>query len=159
MDNVLRQLPSDDVAVQIRPQEMVAPVGSEVVLIAGVCGPDGYLRTNRRLEWTVAPGSVGHFVAVEKNGLIDLLLGDFNRPGKIDSTYAIGSTSREYMRLNRGTCTPENDVYVLRGQGWICKCLDVNSAHHRPRLKRHLLPCPGVIPVGQWHARGNERHL
>ena len=65
-DDPMGRLPWDDVAVQLRPQEMVAPVGSEVVLIAGVCGPDGYLRTNRRLEWTIAPGSVGHFVAVEK---------------------------------------------------------------------------------------------
>ena len=118
-DDPMGRLPWDDVAVHLRPQEMVAPVGSEVILVAGVCGPDGYLRTNRRLEWTIAPGSVGHFVAVEKGGTVDLLLGDFNWPRKIDATYAVGSTSRSNVRLNRGACVPETNVLVLRGEGWI----------------------------------------
>ena len=115
----LGQLPWDDVAVDVHPRETVAPVGSEVVLVAGVCGPDGYLRTNRRLEWSIDPGSVGQFVAVGETGLVDLLLGDFNWPRKITNTFAIGSTLRSNVRLNRGTCRPEENVYVLRGQGWI----------------------------------------
>ena len=106
------QLPWDDVAVLIEPRETVAPVGSEVVLIAGVLGPDGYLRTNRRLEWSVAPGSVGEFVAVEQGRHLDLLLGDFNWPRKINATTAVGSTSRSNVRLNRGTGTPEDDKFV-----------------------------------------------
>ncbi len=118
-DEPMGQTPSDDVAVQLKPREMVAPVGSEVVLVAGVCGPDGYLRTNRRLEWTIALGSVGHFVVVEQGTALDLLLGDFNRPRKISDVYAIGSTSRSNIRLNRGACKPENVVLVLHGEGWI----------------------------------------
>ena len=118
-DQPLGRLPWDDVAVDVHPRETVAPVGSEVVLVAGVCGPDGYLRTNRRLEWSIDPGSVGQFVAVGETGLVDLLLGDFNWPRKITNTFAIGSTLRSNMRLNRGTCRPEENVYVLRGQGWI----------------------------------------
>ena len=74
-----------------------------MVLIAGVAGQDGYLRTNRRLEWSVAPGSVGQFVAVEQNGLCDMMLGDFNWPRIVNSTFAVGSTSRDNVRLNRGT--------------------------------------------------------
>ncbi len=58
-------------------------------------------------------------MAVEQNGLVDLLLGDFTRPGKVTDTYAIGDTGRSNIRLNRGRCTPEDDVLVLRGQGWI----------------------------------------
>ena len=84
----------NDLAITLSPRVTVAAVGSEVVLIAGVCGPDGYLRTNRRLEWSLDPGGVGQFVAVEENGLVDLLLGDFNRPRKITNTFAVGSTSR-----------------------------------------------------------------
>jgi len=113
------QLPWDDVAVTLSPRVTVAPVGSEVVLLAGVRGPDNYLRTNRRLQWSVAPGGVGHFVDVGRSGLTDVLLGDFNRPRKIDNTTAIGSTSRWYLRLHRGSPTPADDVYVLAGQGWI----------------------------------------
>jgi uncharacterized repeat protein (TIGR01451 family) len=109
----------DDVGVTLSPRVTVAPVGSEVVLVAGVLGPDGYLRTNQRLEWSLARGGVGHFVAVGKNGPVDLLLGDFNRPRKVDNTFAVGSTSRKYVQLNRGTPTTEDDVCVLAGQGWI----------------------------------------
>jgi uncharacterized repeat protein (TIGR01451 family) len=118
-DEPLGRLAWDDVAVELQPRETVASVGSEVVLIAGVCGPDGYLRTNRRLEWSIDPGSVGQFVAVGQTGFVDLMLGDFNRPRKITNTFAIGSTLRSNTRLNRGTCRPEENVYVLRGQGWI----------------------------------------
>jgi len=118
-DNPLGQLPWDDVSVSLQPRETVAAVGSEVVLIAGVCGPDGYLRTNRRLEWSIDPGSAGQFVAVGETGFVDLLVGDFNRPRKITNTFAIGSTLRANTRLNRGTCIAEDSAYVLRGQGWI----------------------------------------
>ena len=69
-DEPMGKLPWDDVVVLLEPAEKVAPVGSEVVLRAGVGGADGYLRTNRRLEWSIAAGSVGHFVAVEQNGLV-----------------------------------------------------------------------------------------
>ncbi len=109
----------DDVALMLTPSETVAPVGSEVVLVAGVGAADGYLRTYRRLEWTVAQGSVGQFVAVGKNDYLDVLLGDFNRPGIVNSTFAIGSTSGKDEQLTRGTPSPADDVSVTRGQGWI----------------------------------------
>ena len=112
-------LPWDDVAVLIEPREVVAPVGSEVIVIAGVLGPDGYLRTNRRLEWSISPGSVGQFVAVEPGGFTDLLLGDFTWPRIVNATTAIGDTSRSNVLLNRGTPTREGDKYVRRGQGWV----------------------------------------
>ncbi len=126
----LGRLPWDDVAVELQPREIVASVGSEVVLIAGVCGPDGYLRTNRRLEWSIDPGSVGQFVAVGQTGFVDLLVGDFNQPRKITNTFAIGSTLRTNTRLNRGTCRPDENVYVLRGQGWISLTSPVEGTSH-----------------------------
>jgi uncharacterized repeat protein (TIGR01451 family) len=129
-DDPLNQLPWDDVAVLIEPRETVVPVGSEVVLIAGVAGADGYLRTNRRLEWSIASGGVGHFVAVEKNGMLDLMLGDFNWPRKVDATFAIGSTSRENVRLNRGTPSTDDDKFVQRGQGWITLTSPVEGTSH-----------------------------
>jgi len=119
IDEPLGKLPWDAAVVLLQPQETVASVGAEVVLVAGVGGQDGYLRTNRRLEWTIAPGSVGHFVAVGQGSFGDLLVGDFNRPRKVNNTFAIGSTSRTNTRLNRGTCSHDDDVLVLRGQSWI----------------------------------------
>lgn len=110
----------DDVETLLqRTDPIVAPVGSEVVLVAGVAGTDGYLRTNRRLEWSIAPGSVGNFVAVEEGTFTDIMLGDFTRPHLASNTFAVGSTGRSYLRLTRGTPTPDDDVFVMRGQGWV----------------------------------------
>ncbi len=170
-DQPLGRLAWDDAAVQLRPPETVAPVGSEVVLIAGVCGPDGYLRTNRRLEWSIDPGGVGQFVAVGETGLVDLLLGDFNNPRKITNTYAIGSTLRSNTRLNRGACRPEDFAYVLRGEGWITLTSAAEGTSHvtvlapevygwNTRLKSATVhwvdavvqyPPPAINPAGTRH--------
>ena len=94
-DEPMGKLPGDATVVLLSPRETIARVGSEVILRAGVGGADGYLQTNRRLEWTIAAGSVGNFTAVEKGGFVDLLLGDFNWPRIINNTSAVGSTGRE----------------------------------------------------------------
>jgi uncharacterized repeat protein (TIGR01451 family) len=109
---------------------MVAPIGSQVVLVAGVVGPDGYLRTNRRLEWSLAPGTVGQFVAVQQGGFSDFLVGDFTRPRKITNTYAVGSTSRRCERISRGTGNPADDIVVAPGQGWITVSSPVEGTSH-----------------------------
>ncbi len=139
-----RQTPADAVAVTLSAQDIVAQVGTEVVLLAGVRGGDNYLRTNQRLEWSLAPGSAGHFVDVGRNGPVDWLVGDFNRPRKIDNTLAIGSTSRKYLRLNRGTETTIDDVCVLSGQGWITLTSPVEGTSHV------TVYAPGVY---SWDAR------
>jgi uncharacterized repeat protein (TIGR01451 family) len=118
------------VAVLLTPHRMVAPIGSQVVLMAGVEGCDGYLRTNRRLEWSIAPGSAGQFVAIQQGGLTDFLVGDFTRPRKITNTYALGSTSRRCERLSRGTGNPADDIVVAPGQGWITVSSPVEGTSH-----------------------------
>jgi len=170
-DEPLGQAPWDDVAVDVQPRETVASVGSEVVLVAGVCGSDGYLHTNRRLEWSIDPSSVGQFVAVGENGWLDIFLGDFNRPRKITNVFAIGSTTRTNTRLNRGACRPEEDVYVLRGQGWVSLTSSVEGTSHvtvlapevygwGARLKSSVVhwidaqwrfPPPAINPAGTQH--------
>ncbi len=116
--------PGDIVAVTLQPRQTVAPVGAVVVLVAGVHGADGYLRTNQRLDWSIAPGSSGQFVDVQRNGWVDLLLGDFNDPRKVNNTFAIGSTSRESVRL------PEGGLCVLPGQGWITVTSPLEGTSH-----------------------------
>jgi uncharacterized repeat protein (TIGR01451 family) len=167
----LGQLPWDDASVEVQPRETVAPVGSEVVLVAGVCSVEGYLHTNRRLEWSIDPSSVGQFVAVGEAGWSDFLFGDFNRPRKISNVFAIGSTTRTNTRLNRGSCRPEDAVYVLRGQGWISLTSSVEGASRvtvvapevynwDARLKSSVihwidaqwrLPPPAINPAGTKH--------
>jgi len=163
--------PGDDTAVTLLPPTTVAPLGTEVVLLAGVQGPDNCLRPNRRLEWSLDPGGVGHFISVGKNRTVDLLYGDFNRPRKIDGSYAIGSTSREQVRLTRGTDDAEDDICVSPGQGWITLTSPVEGTSHVTvfapgvyawdcRLRaatihwvdaQWCLPPPAINPAGTTH--------
>ena len=46
------------------PSRIVAPVGSEVVVLAGVCGPDGLFLKNQPLEWMLSNDSVGELIEV-----------------------------------------------------------------------------------------------
>jgi len=120
----------DPVAVTLTPGAVVAPIGSQVVLVAGVLGEDNFLQTNRRLEWSIAPGGPGYFLDVGRTGAVDVLLGDFNWPRKVDNRYAIGSTLRQYYRLERGTPDPGDDVCVARGQGWVSLTSPVEGTSH-----------------------------
>jgi len=92
----------------LSPRLTIAPVGSEVVLLAGVHGGDQYLRTNQRVEWTIAPTGPGQFVELGKNGVVDWLLGDFNHPRKTGSTTAIAANTSACTAATRrhGMMTP-----------------------------------------------------
>ena len=46
------------------PARIVAPVGAEVVVLAGICGNDGYYAMNQPLEWILSNDSVGQFIEV-----------------------------------------------------------------------------------------------
>ncbi|HEX3727635.1 MAG TPA: hypothetical protein VHV08_15380, partial [Pirellulales bacterium] len=102
----------------ITPQRIVAPVGAEVVLKAAICDQKGMTTANEKVEWTIAPGGVGHFVALGQRPWYDTLLGA-TTPNKITATYAVNSTSSKYMCLNRGTPDRGDDVPVIKGQAWV----------------------------------------
>ncbi len=106
--------PYKDAAVTLVPCSRVAPVGAEVILVAGVRGGDNYLRTNRRLDWFIAPGSVGQFTDIGGRHFEDYLVGDFARPRIISGNSAIGTTTRISERVGQG-----DNIYVARGESWI----------------------------------------
>lgn len=106
-------------ALRVSPRKVVAPLGSEVVVLASVCGPDGYMYANQRVEWSLAEGSVGHFVAVNERTLLDALFNWSSSPGKVDPRFAVSSTSSRFVVLTRGTPQRDDDVTVLRGQAWV----------------------------------------
>lgn len=107
------------VSVSVQPNRIIAPVNSEVLLTAGVCGPDGTLRANERVDWSVDSAGVGHVVDVGKREFLQWFTNLPNFPRKIDNQYAIGNTSGRYVVLTRGTPDPGDDVRVLRGQSWV----------------------------------------
>ena len=86
--------PYSDVATLLSPFRTIRPVGSQVIMLAGVRGGDGYLRTNRHLQWSLAPGSVGQFTAIGEHSFCDYLVGDFDTPRIVSAAYALGSTTR-----------------------------------------------------------------
>lgn len=107
--------------ILLSPQKIVAPVGGEVVLMSGVCGTDGYLQMNEKLEWMLTPDSVGTFIQVgdDDPGVIGKLVGSQIRPDKRDPGYAIGVTSTKRSLITRGNLDPSDDVQLEKGQTWL----------------------------------------
>lgn len=121
---IVREIPSpmrlqDRVAVILQPEESIAPIRSEVIVVASVLGSDGYLRTNEPVHWHLDPNGVGQIVDVCPGSFADFLVGDFTRPRKVSNHYAVTSTSRRYLLLTRGTVSPEDDLSVMAGQTWV----------------------------------------
>ncbi|MGQ9505140.1 MAG: DUF7507 domain-containing protein [Thermogutta sp.] len=163
--------PGDCSEFMVTPQETAAAVGSEVILVASVRGQDQYMLTNQRVEWTITPGGVGNFVDFRRANFMDYLLGDFTRPRKITEHYVITSTSREYLRLTRGTVAPNDDVVIRPGQAWVSVASPVEGTtavnvyvpcvHSWDRRLQTVfihwvdaqwtLPPPAIIPAGSRH--------
>ncbi len=112
-------LPSDPVTLTLTPSVTSAPVGSEVLLIAGVVSADGNYRCNQRLEWFIAQGGVGQFTDIGKNDFVDILLGDYNRPRLVNGVFGIGSTASKEEQVTRGPPAQHEEIAILPGQGWI----------------------------------------
>ena len=107
--------------ILLSPTKVVAPVGGEVVLLSGICGTDGYLQMNEKLEWMLTPESVGTFLQVgdDDPGIVGRLVGSMDRPKKIDPSYALGITSSKRTLITRGNMNPRDDVQLEKGQTWI----------------------------------------
>ena len=91
---------SNRVGIFLAPRATVAPIGSEVILLAGVRGPDQYLRTNERVEWMIDPAGVGQFVDFDKGSWTDPFFCDFTQARKIDNCYAVNTTSRRFLAID-----------------------------------------------------------
>ena len=112
--------PGESGELLITPRRLVAPVGGEVVVLAGLCGPDGYLVTKQPIEWILAPDGVGHFVAVgdEPNSILHHL-GKRPRAEKRTAGFATSHTSSVAETVTRGTPNQADDVQLKTGQSWI----------------------------------------
>lgn len=106
-------------ALVMHPRKIIAPINSDVVLRAGLCGAEGYYVKGQRLEWMMSQESVGNFIDVREGSLrrVRNLLG--NDVGKQGIDYAIGYTSRAAERMTKGTPLVQDDLVVHPGQGWV----------------------------------------
>ncbi len=105
--------------VSVSPVQVVAPVGSEVVMIASVFNPQGRGMPRQRIEWTIAGGGVGQFVSPGQRASWDLYNLARGLPKKVNSTYVINSTLTYPVDLTRGTPSPVDDIPIKTGQAWV----------------------------------------
>ena len=156
----------------ITPSRMIAPVGTEVVLLGGICGPDGFLVTRQPIEWLLSHDSVGNFVnSGEKSTTHEASWFHKNASRKLASGYVVTKTSTSSRLINRGTQTPDDDIWLKKGQSWV----SVTSAsagvsyvtavapgaenwEHRRQIATIVwvdaewsLPSPAVVRAGQPH--------
>jgi uncharacterized repeat protein (TIGR01451 family) len=103
--------------LRVVPNGVMAPVGSEVVIKAGVLGCDGQPIANRRVEWGISgAGQVSEMGTREPTGLFRLA---GSGPRRISHNHAIGSTATVETVLYRGTPEPNDDVRISRGDAWV----------------------------------------
>ena len=110
-------VPVQGPALIMTPREQIAPLGSEVVLVASYLGSGERLITNEKIEWTLE--GVGTIGKIDTGSHCDLLLFDTVKAKKVSDQYAITKTSATYQTLDRGTPDTTDDVHLLRGQTWV----------------------------------------
>lgn len=107
----------------ITPNRLVAPVGGEVVLLAGICGTDDHLVTNEPIEWMLAPDSVGQIVEVgdDAKGQRQSFWKPASSPKveKLGIDFARGRTSNAPGIITKGTADRSDDLPIRKGQTWI----------------------------------------
>ncbi len=111
--------PASAWGLSVNPSQIIAPVGSEVVLVASVSGSEGYLLINERLEWMLAQDGVGQFLSPGVRGPLEFFHWLRGLPRKIDERYVINTTLQWPTTLDRGTPTPVDDILVQSGQAWV----------------------------------------
>lgn len=119
----LHASPSRAGEIQLTPMLSVAPVGGEVVLLAGLCGPDGYFVKRQPLEWMLSPDSVGQFIEVgdDAPGQLISTFSLYKAPKveKLDVDFARGRTSSKATLITRGTPECSDDIQLKDGQTWL----------------------------------------
>jgi uncharacterized repeat protein (TIGR01451 family) len=108
--------------IQLTPLRVVAPVGGEVVFLAGICGQDGYLVKREPIEWMLSPESVGQIIEVSDDSpgkLSGLLHPHRPKVEKLGINFARGRTSNKTQVIDRGTPDCRDDIHVREGETWV----------------------------------------
>jgi hypothetical protein len=113
----LPTIPVEGPALIMTPREQIAPIGSEVVLIASYLGNKDRLVTNEKIEWTLE--GVGTIEKYDASSCCDPLFFDCVKAKKLTEHYAVTKTSQVYQTLDRGTADTADDIHLLRGQTWV----------------------------------------
>jgi uncharacterized repeat protein (TIGR01451 family) len=123
--------------LRLLPNAIMAPVGSEVVFKASICGCDGQLLTGRRVEWGIS--GAGQFTEMGTRQQLGYFSWPWEAPRIIAANHATGSTAVVATTLYRGTPDPNDDVPVERGESWVT----VTSPCEGPGLVTACTPALG----------------
>ncbi len=158
--------------VSLSPTQVVAPVGSEVIMIATVVNQAGGTLPRERVEWTIAQGGVGQFGSPGQRGAFDFLDALRGLPKKVNNTYVVNSTVSHATTIDRGTPTPTDDVAIRSGQAWVTVTSPVEGSSfvtaYAPDVKgwdqrqqtgsiywidsQWMFPPPTINPAGTRHS-------
>ena len=108
--------------IALSPKRLIAPVGSEVVLVSGLCGEDGYLITQQPIEFMLSQDSVGQIVQVSDRHYakhLNHIKSLWSKSEKLGADYAIALTSTRSQVVTRGTPSVTDDIMQRKGQCWI----------------------------------------
>ncbi|HTN76611.1 MAG TPA: hypothetical protein VL096_15230 [Pirellulaceae bacterium] len=161
----------DEGQLQLTPARLVAPVGTEVVLLAGLCGPEKTFVARQPIEWLMSQESVGNFVAVGEDGECSLTRVYKSQPKKTTGGYAVGVSSAAAATVTRGTPQPNDDFHLGRGQAWLSVTSPSEGTSYvtvlAPKAKnwdqrrqtavihwvdaQWSLPGPAIVPAGRKH--------
>jgi hypothetical protein len=103
--------------LRLTPNGVMAPIGSEIVLKAGVADCDGSLLVNRQVEWGIA--GPGQFSELGTRYQIGLITWPWQSPRRIAANYATSTTALTGSTLYSGTPDPNDDVPIFRGEAWV----------------------------------------
>jgi uncharacterized repeat protein (TIGR01451 family) len=103
--------------LRLTPNGIMAPVGTEVVLKAGVADCDGSLLVNRPVEWGVA--GPGQFTELGAAYQVGSFAWPWQRPRRIAANHALSTTAFAESTLYSGTDDPIDDVPIYRGEAWV----------------------------------------
>jgi uncharacterized repeat protein (TIGR01451 family) len=114
----------------VTPSRLVAPIGTEVLLAAGVTDGQGYYVLRQPLEWMLAQDGVGQVMAVGKESPLGASHVLRHSPQKVAPNYVRAHTSTIEQTLDRGTPNPADDVRLERGQSWITVTSPTEGTSH-----------------------------
>ncbi len=129
-------MPMSAATLVLTPQSMVAPVGSDVVLLATATDGRGQPLTGHRVEWMLSPDSVGQLITLDRKTAGRQA--SQRIPTKVDNNFAVGTTAARPTTLTRGTPTQVDDVIVRQGQAWISVSSATDGASYVTALAPNL---------------------
>ncbi|MDR1957539.1 MAG: hypothetical protein LBQ54_00560 [Planctomycetaceae bacterium] len=109
-------IPGSGPILLMSPQEQIALVGSEIVVLASYLGDDKYLRTGEKIEWSL--DGVGHLMMTNPKECGSWFFGNFTKDQKISDRYAVAATTLYEGVLDRGAADKAGNIPVLAGQSW-----------------------------------------